>query len=273
MLLHDTAMRIKDVWGQKGIPRSDAEILLSVLLQRDRSWIFAHSEVEIPSQHVVTLEAWIRRRKDDEPVAYILRQQEFFGRMFTVDARVLIPRPSTEGLVELALEVADGTFQGDVLRTIDTGIVAYGQRWGEDTVTTMSDVGTGSGCIAVTLACERPSMHMIASDVSEDALHVARENAETHQVSAQIEFKKGFLLEPLQNQKNPFILVSNIPYVPDQYDVPHAVLYEPRNALFGGEDGTDFLLPMVGAARQNPACVGFVVECREDQVAAITRRA
>ncbi len=266
-------MRIKDVWEQGGIGRADGEILLSHLLGQDRSWIFAHSEREIPPEHIPTLNEWMERRKDGEPVAYILHQQEFFGRTFTVNSNVLIPRPSTEGLIELALEMADATATGEVLKEIDAGIVAYGERWRDDAVTTIVDIGTGSGCIATTLACERPTFKIIATDVSDDALRIARENASRHKVSDRIDIRKGSLLAPLRDQRDPFLLVSNIPYVPERYDLPREVSFEPRVALFGGPDGTDLLLPLVFAARKHPACIGFVVECREDQVAAITRHA
>ncbi len=259
-------MQIKDVWEQTEIAREDSEVFLSTLLQQDRSWIFAHPDDDISSMHAEILESWMKRRQAGEPLAYILLWKEFFGRAFSVDPRVLIPRPATEGLVELALEMMEADSPARCERSVDSGIVAYGERWCRDDVQCIADIGTGSGCIAVTIACERPSRRIIASDTSDDALQVARENAIRHGVEERIEFRNGHLLQPLRAETNSFLIVANLPYVPEHHAIPRDVTCEPTSALFAGSDGLDLLLPLVRQAREHPACVGLVVECREDQL-------
>ncbi len=268
MLYHDSAMRIRDVWQAAGIERSDAEVLTAAILGRDRSWVIAHEDSEIPPENLKSLMDAFLRRSKGEPVAYILGKRDFYGRSFFVDPRVLIPRPATEGLIDLALEMIDGRIDGTVLRSIDSGIVAYGEFSGQKhEPCAVADIGTGSGCIAVTIVCERPSVRMIATDVSSDALRVAEKNADLHHVSDRIRFLEGPLLQPLMHERDPFIIVSNPPYVPDDFPADRDLSFEPSGALFAGPQGLDVLLPLVREARAHPSCRGCVFECREDQVA------
>lgn len=261
-------MRIKDAWQTAGIERTDAEVLIAGILKRDRSWILAHEDSEIaPDQFLHLSEALVRRSKG-EPVAYILGKRDFYGRTFIVDSSVLIPRPATEGLIDLALEMTDGLIDGTVLRSIDTEIVAFGDYWGKkDESLSVIDIGTGSGCIAVTLACERPDIGIIATDISAAALSVARKNAAQHDADGRIQFRQGSLLEPVAQERKPFIIISNPPYVPDDFLGSSDLSFEPSQAIFAGSAGLDVLLPVVEQARGHPACRGFLVECREDQTA------
>ncbi|MBI5155652.1 peptide chain release factor N(5)-glutamine methyltransferase [Candidatus Peregrinibacteria bacterium] len=270
MLQHHSVMRIRDVWQAAGIERCDGEVLTAALLGRDRSWVPAHEDDRIPPESMKRLTDAFSRRAQGEPVAYILGKRDFYGRDFFVDPSVLIPRPATEGLVDLALEMIDGSLTGTILRSVDAGIVACGNYWGgKNEAVSVIDIGTGSGCIAVTIACQRPDVPVIATDVSEDSLRIAKKNAEHHHVSGRIRFIQGSLLEPIAGERHPFVIVSNPPYVPDDFPADRDLSFEPSGALFAGPEGLDVLLPLVREARRHPLCRGFLVECREDQVASL----
>ena len=209
--------------------------------------------------------ALVERRKNHEPVAYILGTKDFYGRPFFVSSDVLIPRPSTEGLVTCALDFL--RTQQDEICEVDSGIVAVSKRLGDlSSVRTVADIGTGSGCIAITLALALPEFHIIATDVHTEALAVARRNAGKHNVLEQMELRAGSLLEPLLHCTEPFIVVSNPPYIPAREDVMDDVAqFEPAHALYGGETGSDLLLALWQQAKETPMCRGCVFECRAEQ--------
>lgn len=250
--------------------RADAEVLLAHALKRPRAWIFAHPEhVLLPEEEKAAREAAVRRNAG-EPVFYIIGEREFRGLSFAVDRHVLIPRPATESLVELALEWWQEPF--DVVRTVDNGIVAVGLSFGTGGPTRrIADIGTGSGCIAVALAVALPQMEFIATDTSSDALDVAKNNAKRHSVAARIAFAQGSLLEALGPTADPFVIVSNPPYIPLGAAEVHGDthLHEPHEALYAGENGMDVLAALAAQARAHPHCRGLLVECREDQVSAL----
>lgn len=256
-------MRIKD---------ADAEIILAHLWGKPRTWIVAHGEQTLAPEQERQWDAFRRRRERGEPVAYITGEKEFFGRSFHVDRSVLIPRPSTEGLVEMVLALVREKSQvpgpRSQVRVLDTDIIGFADIWGSFADThTIVDVGTGSGCIAITIACELPEISIIATDTSAAALNIARTNAKRHGVGERIRFVQGNLLEPVMGTQRPFLLVSNPPYIPEGENLPRDVTaYEPSIALRAGPDGAAVLRPLIAAARSHPACRGFVVECREDQI-------
>ena len=163
----------------------------------------------------------IERMKQGEPLGHVLGYEWFYGYRFQVNGDVLIPRPETEELV------------ANVLAEYDTYFAAQ-----EDVVA--ADIGTGSGAIAVALKKEAPALNMIASDISTQALSVARQNAADNE--AKIAFLAGDMLEPLVERELKFdILISNPPYIPNQETMEHSVVdYEPHVALFGGEDGLTY---------------------------------
>lgn len=270
-LSYHTGMRIADAWTIEDVEQSEIEILLSALLGKDRSWIFAHPEHVMEHALEQRFHEWSNRRRQGEPLSYITGARPFYGRDFLVDARTFIPESSTEGLVDVALEILRGTRSEHILRPVDEGIVAYAQVWcAVSNTTSVADVCTGSGCIGITLACEQPRLYVSAIDVSAHALAVARENAQRHGVAERIHFHEGSLLQPLESrEQEPFLLVANPPYVPKEYPLPRELHYEPREAIVAGLDGLDILLPLLRQARQHPACVGFAVECRKDQVPAL----
>lgn len=217
--------------------RVDAGVLARAVLGWDvATWLTRHHE---PARRDFSprFDAWIARRARHEPVAYITGEREFFGRLFRVTPDVLIPRPETEFVVEAALEWARLHTPAAVL-----------------------DVGTGSGCLAVTLACELPRAAVTATDVSSDALNVARDNAARHHVADRIAVVKGPLFA---DQPGPWdLIVSNPPYVPRRdYDGLAADVrdFEPRVALLGGDDGLDVIRAITRAAADGLAPAGLLV--------------
>ena len=263
-------MRIRDALTGSLLPSADAEVLLARSLGVDRTWLLAHPDDTLSDDSWRKFSAWIERRRKFEPVAYITGEQEFFGRPFMVDKRVLIPRPSTEGLVETALEFLRTGH--DVSVEVDTDIVAVARRTAAGEWTppkTIIDIGTGSGAIVVTLALERPDLEIIATDVSQDALDVAHENAKRHGVDQRITFLQGDGLEPLDalDLHEPFIFVSNPPYIPlNRTLMPDVINFEPHVALFGGEDGSILVRTIIEGATSHPLCRGYVMEFGKEQI-------
>lgn len=262
-------MKIRDAWERQGLSTADAEILLSWLLQRDRTWVIAHAEDRLSIEEETAWSAIRERRASGEPVAYITGTQAFFGRQFFVSPSVLIPRPATEALVSATLEWIDRSSGNHLHASPESDIAIYGERWRQQPTSCIVDIGTGSGCIAVTVALERPDIRVLATDSSVEALAIAQRNAARYGLTDRLGFCIGSLLEPIAHLSGPFLLVSNPPYVPAAAAVSPDVLHEPKTAIFAGEQGLDVLLPLVRQARMHPACIGFIVECREDQVHAL----
>lgn len=202
-------------------PALDARLILGHVLGRDAAWLLAHGAEVVPPGLVMRFETFVQRRAAGEPVAYVVGAAFFYGREFYVTRDVLVPRPETEHLVEAAL---------DEMRARDA-------RPG--TRLRVCDVGTGSGAIAITLAAETEDAVVVASDVSETALAVARENAARHGVADRVRFVAGDLATPLGPLGPYDCVVANLPYVPSAVvpRPPDPVGFEPRVALDGGEDG------------------------------------
>ena len=196
-------------------------ILMLELCNMSSADLYLHYEDEVDPAILEEYEDGVQRLLKNEPLQYILGYQWFYGNKIIVNEEVLIPRYETEELVANVLADSDYFFKG--LNEI-----------------TIADVGTGSGAIAVSLAKEEPKFRMYATDISETALAVARENAELNGV--EITFCQGDMLEPLIQQGIKLdILVSNPPYIPVEQEVQKSVgEYEPHVALFGGNDGLYF---------------------------------
>jgi len=212
-----------------GAPRLDAELLLATVLKKDRTWLIAHANDDIPSSIQARFTALLKRRRAREPVAYILGEKEFWSRPFFVTPDVLIPRPETEHLIEAVLAHCPDTKKEFHF----------------------CDIGTGSGCLAVTLACEYPEATVVATDISHASLEIARKNAERHGVSSHIKFRRGDMFAPLQKQDGYFdAIVSNPPYVAqDELDTLEAELgFEPRHALTDESSGLIYLQSLVDQA-------------------------
>ena len=190
--------------------RLEAEVLAAHVLMVDRTWIVAHPEADIPE---LPAENVLQRRLNHEPLAYILGHREFYGREFSVGPGVLIPRQETETLIEAAVEMG-----GDHLKVLD--------------------IGTGSGCIAITLALEKPDWKVFGSDISAKALDIARRNAEN--LKAHVTFIHGDGAAGIQ-ESNFDMIVSNPPYVSRKDQLaPEIRDFEPDVALYAEDDGLDF---------------------------------
>ncbi|RZJ25869.1 MAG: peptide chain release factor N(5)-glutamine methyltransferase [Haliea sp.] len=229
-----------------GLDRLDAQLLLLHALGRggnDRGWLIAHDTDAPPAPRLEAYRALCARRAAGEPVAYLVGEKEFFGLSLAVDARVLVPRPETETLVEWALEVLAGRERPRVV-----------------------DLGTGSGAIALAVARSRPDALVEGVDASEDALAVARENA--RRLALPVDFRQGSWLAGTAQHYD--LAVSNPPYVAQ--DDPHlaALTHEPLQALAAGPDGLDDLRAIVAQA---PACLApggwLLLEHGWDQAGAV----
>jgi len=209
----------------KGIdrPRTNAELLLGAVLDVKKVELYLNRDRILTSQQVKKFRQFVQERISGKPLQYIIGTTEFFGLEFDVNENVLIPRPETETLVETVIEHLKNTSGPKII-----------------------DLGTGSGAIAITLARNVENCFVFASDISSDALKVARENAKRHEVEDQIEFVCGDLFEPLKNKNLEGTIdcvVSNPPYVSmEEFDnLPKEVKdYEPIVALKTDEEGTLF---------------------------------
>jgi release factor glutamine methyltransferase len=211
--------------GGSPTARRDAELLLMRAADRDRAWLLTHPEAELTPEQSAQFESRIARRAQHEPIQYILGETEFYGLMLKVSPDVLIPRPETEHLVEVALE-----------------------RLPNKSTVRMCDVGTGSGCIAVTLAYELRQAHVTALDLSPAALALAKQNAEQYRVSNRIRFLASDLLSSVQGETFD-VIVSNPPYVPDDEPLEAQVRdYEPHPALFAGPTGLEIYRRLIPQA-------------------------
>lgn len=209
-------------------PRLDAEILLAHARGCPRIQLYTHFDDVLDEQVRSRMRDLVKRRARREPVAYLVGHREFFSLEFEVNREVLIPRPETELLVVEAL---------DAVRGLDAPRVL--------------DVGTGCGCIAIAVAVNAPAARVTAVDISEGALAVARHNAERHNVSDRIEFRKGDLFAPLSAEPPFDVIVSNPPYVAtaDSGRLPPDVeRHEPEAALFAGADGLDTIRRIIDDA-------------------------
>ncbi|TSC60642.1 MAG: hypothetical protein Greene041662_193 [Candidatus Peregrinibacteria bacterium Greene0416_62] len=232
---------------------------MAFVLGKDRAYVLAHPERELHAEEQRQWDTSIERRRAGEPVAYIIEQREFYRRMFLVDQRVHIPRPSTENLVAMALDFLMNPH--DEHRDLETGIVGVAKVLRDcSAVQTIVDVGTGSGCIAITLALERPDLQIIAIDISADALMVAKENA-ARLGASRIDFLEGDLLLPIKNYREPFIIVSNPPYLSDgDISANPDLRHEPSLALFGGANRNTLIQRMERDASAMENCTGTIME-------------
>lgn len=192
-------------------PRRDCLVFIEDLLGKDRSWVNAHAEYELSDEQISVLDDKLKRRINREPLAYIRGKAWFYKRFFDVNPGVLIPRPESESFIELVKEIKPKT---------------------------VVDIGTGSGCLAITTKLELPKTQVFATDINDKALKVAQKNADKH--NAGINFVQGDLLEPIRELKlDDFLILANLPYVPDNLVTSPEIETEPAIALFSGKDGLE----------------------------------
>ncbi len=226
-----------------------AELLLLHVLDRDRTWLYAHPEAQLSAAESEHFFALIARRANGEPTQHLTGKQEFWGLEFEVTSDVLIPRPETEHLIEVALdrlalrELRAGrkpTFGGEGLQ--------------------IADIGTGSGCIAIALARDLPAATIYATDISSAALAVAKRNADRHSVSGHIHFVECNLLDITTPEFD--LIVSNPPYVGrrEAETLAREVRdHEPEIALYGGEEGYELYADLITQAAAHLKTGGLLV--------------
>jgi release factor glutamine methyltransferase len=234
-------------------PRLDAEILLAHARGCRRIELYTRFDEPLSEAERTVMRDLAKRRARSEPVAYLVGHREFFSLDFRVTPDVLIPRPDTETLVVELLDAA---------RAIDASRIL--------------DLGTGSGCIAVAAAVNCPPSRITATDLSEKALAIARQNAQTHGMADRIRFLQGDLFAPLGEAEQFDVIASNAPYIADserdtlQNDVRS---YEPHSALFAGPNGTEILFRIIDQAASRLAPGGsLILETSPEQAGPVRQR-
>lgn len=221
MILRELIRQSEAMLDEKDKDCNVAKVLFYHLAHKEPHQLYLMMDEEVDDELLKQFQDGMQRYMNGEPIQYINGKENFFSRDFIVNENVLIPRYETEELVENILYKIDDYF--DYYSSID-----------------LCDVGTGSGAIAITLALEEPKLNVVATDISEKALGVARENAK--ELDAQVTFYQGDMLEPLIERQQKFdIFVSNPPYIPQNQEIESVVKdNEPHVALFGGNDGLYF---------------------------------
>jgi len=228
--------RLTRLHGRTEYPSIEILAIASHVLQKPKEWIVAHPETTLNEQQLEVLEKAYARLMNGEPLAYITGRRSFYGLDFMVDDRVLIPRPETELLVDLAIAwLKDNPGKNRIV-----------------------DIGTGSGAIAVTLAYHLPNSKITAIDVSLNALEVARSNAALHRVADRIEFIRNDLLEGLEDKFD--LVLANLPYIPTpDLDNLTDLKHEPRAALDGGLNGLQIIEQLITSTKKCIAQNGCMI--------------
>lgn len=247
-----------------------AELLLLQVMQRDRTWIYAHPETMLTDAESQAYQSLLDRRSSGIPTQHLTAKQEFWGLEFEVTPDVLIPRPETEHLIEVALDRL-------ALRELHAGRSNKNDGPG----LRIADIGTGSGCIVIALAKEFPQADFLATDISSAALCVAQRNAARHGVADRIRFVESNLFEsildsPPASRHSPLsfdLILSNPPYVGrrEAHALPREVReHEPELALFGGEEGYELYADLISQSAQNLKPGGLIVlEMGHDSLPAV----
>ena len=233
-LLHVSAQRLK---GVTDIPQKEAMILLAQSLDQEMSWLLSHSDDAVAIDEAFWQK--IERRAKHEPLEYIVGQAMFYAKAFDVDARVLIPRPETEILVDKAVALAQGLNCPHIV-----------------------EIGCGSGVVSIMLALLLPEASITAVDISKDALHVSQLNAQKHGVQERITFIEGSYLQGVEGKID--MIVSNPPYIAHDEPLAIGLSYEPSLALYGGNRGDEMLCHIIDLFHETKAQV-LVCEMGYDQ--------
>lgn len=247
--LVDVLTRTTEWFKQRGIPspRMEAELILAHLLGVDRVKVYLNFDRPMSDDELARLREMVRRRGNREPLAWVFGEKEFYGRLFTVGPGVLVPRPDTETIVEAAIEAVEG----------DPVYVA--------------DVGSGTGCIGLTVALEKPGVRVFAIDISDAALACTRANVERHGLKERVAVLRGDQLAAVPASRTIDWVLANPPYIPTS-DLtglqPEVRDHEPRLALDGGPDGLGPYRTLIPAAAKR-ARVGVMVEVGIHQADAV----
>ena len=223
--------------------RLDSELLLSGLLNLPREWLLAHDDAEIDTPTWQKLCLALYARCSHTPLAYILGKKEFYGRSFIVTPDVLIPRPESEQIIASL-----------------NNLIAK-----DDHIHTVLDIGTGSGCLAITIKLEHPELTVSATDISDKALAVARQNA--RQLNADVGFVKSNLLDKVDKAYD--VIIANLPYVNPDWDfLSPELAYEPQRALFASDNGLALIKKLLdqASAKLNHSTGYLILEMDNSQI-------
>jgi release factor glutamine methyltransferase len=263
--------------------RLTAELLLAHVLDCERLRLFMDVDRPASTEELSRLRPMVKRVVGHEPVQYVLGEGWFYGGSFEVNRSTLIPRPCTETLVEHVIWHVRRFLRGRGETPVWDEVSPALRGTGVPPVALhppILDIGTGTGCIAVTLAKEMPQARIVATDISEEILALAQRNALKHEVAARIDFRIGSLFEPVGSDERFDIICSNPPYVPDHEwpDVPRNVKeYEPETALRGGVDGLDLVRPLIAQSIQHLSPGGLlaveIASVQKDEVLHLAREA
>jgi release factor glutamine methyltransferase len=242
-------MKIRDVFAVhivRDLPRSEVRMLVAHVLARDHAWLVAHDDDVLSDEDFTQIESLIARRAHGEPIAYLIGARDFYGRSFRCSPAALIPRPETELLVDCVLALAPSSVVSRVQNILD--------------------IGTGTGCIAITLAIELPHASVTAIDVSAEALSLARDNAT--QLNASVNFIESNWFAALNADAKFDIIVSNPPYIApgDAHLSQGDLRFEPGIALTDAIDGLESYRQLAHGARKHLRAGGtLIVEHGYDQ--------
>ena len=229
--------------------RLDSELILAHVLRRSREWLLAHDAVVLTQPQQQQARQLLLQRTQRRPIAYLTGERDFYGHSFLVNEQVLVPRPESE----VILAILDELMQDNHLRTV-------------------LDVGTGSGCLAISIKLAHPDLAVSACDISESALLVARRNAARLLPSGQqIKFYQSDLLSDLPADSRFDLIVANLPYLsPGQDDLSPELAYEPAIALYADDDGLSLIKQLITTAPDHLTPRGYLLlEMNTDQIEAV----
>jgi release factor glutamine methyltransferase len=248
----------------------NAELLLMFTLGCDRAHLYAHPERELTAEESARYDDALARRSQGIPAQYITGRQEFWGMDFIVSPAVLIPRPETEHVVETVLQLAGSALANENPQNLQNHRGAPRESGSNLRIV---DVGTGSGCIALALAKELPSAEIHATDISTEAIEIARANAARHQLQTRVQFHQADLLQGPELRTFDFV-ISNPPYVgeseEDQVQL-EVRKFEPKQAVFAGPTGLEVIARLVPQAQAALRPEGWLVMEISGTIAAAVR--
>jgi release factor glutamine methyltransferase len=209
-----------------GTARLDALVLLEDVTGKDRGWLLAHPEFELTQTQIRKLKNVLNRRAGHEPLAYIRGKTEFYGRTFLLTSDVLEPRPESETMIDLLKELKHFRHPG---------VVSGSHKLQDKLILRIADVGTGSGALGITAKLELPSAEVDLLEIDKIAIRVAKRNVDKFTLNISLVHT-----DLLTQAPQPYdVLLCNLPYVPDTFQINPAAMREPRTAIFGGPDGLD----------------------------------
>ncbi len=233
---------LKDI---SDIPQKEAIILLKYLLKVDESYLFLHENDEF--KEYKKFKRLVERRAEDEPIEYITKKVSFYSREFFIDKGALIPRPETELLIDEVVKNAK-EFQARQL--------------------SIAEIGTGSGIISIMLALLLPNAKITATDISKDALQIAKRNIKKYALKDRVKLYHASYLDGIEEEID--IIVSNPPYVANDFKIQKPLEYEPKEAIFGGDIGDEILFDIVDIAKEK-SVLFLACEMGYDQRESISR--